>query len=80
MYGLLDFYREYVLAFAELVKPLHQLLGQDARLWMAAAGEYIHEVAWHVDTGLHWLNADLLAKLYIETRVRSKPEQVGAAA
>ena len=32
LYGLLDFYREYVLAFAELVKPLHQLLGQDARL------------------------------------------------
>ena len=27
LYGLLNFYREYVLAFTELVEPLHQLLG-----------------------------------------------------
>ena len=30
LYGLLYFYGEYVLAFAELVKLLCQLLGQDA--------------------------------------------------
>ena len=30
LYGLLNFYREYVLAFAELFEPLRQLLGQDA--------------------------------------------------
>ena len=29
LYGLLNFYREYVLAFTELVNLLHQLLGQD---------------------------------------------------
>ena len=28
LYGLLNFYREYFPAFSELVKPLHQLLGQ----------------------------------------------------
>ena len=43
--GLLNFYREYVLAFTELVEPLHQLLGKDTRPWVAAAGECIHEVA-----------------------------------
>ena len=30
LYGLLNFYREYVPAFIEFVKILHQLLGQDA--------------------------------------------------
>ena len=66
LYGLLNFYREYVLAFAELVKLLHQLLGQDAQLWMAAAGEGFCEVVWCIiTTALHWLNADLLAKLCI---------------
>ena len=45
LYGLLNFYREYVPAFAKLVKPLRQLLGQDAHLWMPEAGECIHEVA-----------------------------------
>ena len=29
LYGLLNFYREYVLAFAELVKLLYQLLSHD---------------------------------------------------
>ena len=32
LYGLLNFYREYVPAFAKLVKLLRQLLGQDAQL------------------------------------------------
>ena len=32
LYGLLNFYREYVPAFAELVEPLCQILHQDAQL------------------------------------------------
>ena len=60
LYGLLNFYREYVPAFTELVKPLHQLLGQDTQLWMTAAGECIHEVAWCIVTAPCWLNADLM--------------------
>ena len=71
LYGLLNFYREYVLAFADLVGLLCQLLGQDARPWMKAAGECIREVAWCVVTAPHWLNADLTAKLRMETKVSS---------
>ena len=45
LYGLLNFYREYVLAFTQLVELLYQLLGQDARSWTGATGECIHKVA-----------------------------------
>ena len=45
LYGLLNFYREYVPAFAELVEPLRCLLQQDARPWTRQATESVHEVA-----------------------------------
>ena len=38
---------------------------------MPEAGECVCEVAWHVITVPHWLNADLTAELQIETRVSS---------
>ena len=38
---------------------------------MPEAGECIHEVAWHVITAPHWLNADLSAELQMETRISS---------
>ena len=61
LYGLLNFYREYVLVFAKLVELLHQLLGLDTQQWIVIAGECINEVAQCIITVLHWLNADLTA-------------------
>ena len=72
LYGLLNFYREYVPAFAELVEPLRQLLGQDARPWTPEAGECVREVARRVIKAPRWLNADLSEELRMETRVSSR--------
>ena len=72
LYGLLNFYREYILAFAKLVEPLRQLLGQDTRQWMPEAGECVREVVQHVIKAPHWLNADLSEELRMETRVSSR--------
>ena len=69
LYGLLNFYRECVPAFAELVKPLHQLLGQDAHPWTPEARECIREVVRRVIKAPRWLNADLSEELRMETRV-----------
>ena len=72
LYGLLNFYREYVPAFTELVEPLRQLLGQDEHPWMPEAGECICEVVWRVIKALCWLSADLSEELRMETRVSSR--------
>ena len=71
-YGLLNYYREYVPAFAELVEPLRQLLGQDARPELPEAGECVREVAQCVIKAPCGLNADLTAELQMETRVSSR--------
>ena len=53
LYGILNFYREYIPAFTELVELLRQLLGLDAQPWMKEAGECVHEVAQQVVTVQH---------------------------
>ena len=71
LYGLLNFYREYGPAFAELIEPWRQLLGQDACPWMPEARECIREVVRCVIKVPRWLNADLSEELRMETRVSS---------
>ena len=38
LYGLLNFYKEYILAFTELIKLLCQLFGQGTQPWMMLLG------------------------------------------
>ncbi len=45
LYGLLNFFREYVPTFAELTEPLRELLGQDAKPWTDAATDAVRSVA-----------------------------------
>ena len=66
---MLNFYREYVPAFAELVEPLRRLLWQDARPWMKQAVELVREVARQVLESPKWLNAALDEELCMEARV-----------
>ena len=72
MYELLTFYGEYIPAFAELVEPLYQILGQKTQPWIKASEEYIREVLWHIIMVICHLNADLSLKLRIETGVSSQ--------
>ena len=37
LYGLLNFYRDYVPQFADLTEPIRRLLGQDATKWTEEA-------------------------------------------
>ena len=66
---MLNFYREYVPAFAELVEPLRRLLHQDARPWTKQATEAVREVARRVLESPKWLNAALDEELRMEACV-----------
>jgi hypothetical protein len=41
LYGLLNFYREYLPTFAEITEPIRELLGQDAKPWTHSATEAV---------------------------------------
>ena len=41
LFGLLNFFREYVPTFAEKVEPLRELLGQDSKPWTPQATDAI---------------------------------------
>ena len=70
LYGLLNFFREYVPTFAELTEPLRQLLGQDAKPWTPEAEAAVREVLQRITSTPRWLNSDPAEELRMEARVR----------
>ena len=69
LYGLLNFFREYVPTFSELMEPLRCLLGQDAKAWTPEAEDAVRTVARRIITTPKWMNMDPEGELRIETRV-----------
>ena len=71
LYGLLNFYREYVPHFAEVTEPIRRLLGNDARPWTDAATLAVQEVVALILNGVEWLAFDRARELRVESRVSS---------
>ena len=69
LYGLLNFYREYLPTFSELTEPPRCLLGQDARPWTEEAEAAVRIVAQMIVTTPKWMNMDPEEELRLETRV-----------
>ena len=69
LYGLLNFYREYLPTFAEMTEPIRELLSQDARPWTEAATEAVRTAARQITNSPRWLNHKPEDELRMETRV-----------
>ena len=71
LFGLLNFYREYVPHFGEVTEPLRQLLGDDSKVWTESVTASVREVAALILNGVPWLAFDRNKELCVETRVTS---------
>jgi hypothetical protein len=69
LYGLLNFFREYVPTFAELTEPLREILGQDAKPWTTAAGAAVRDVASSMVGSPLWMNMSVEEEVRVETWV-----------
>lgn len=69
LYGLLNFFREYVPSFAEVTEPIRALLGSDAKEWTAEASNAVRSVVKRIIESPRWLNFDPAAELRVESRV-----------
>jgi hypothetical protein len=58
LFGLLNFYREYVPQFAEVTEPIRRLLGDDCKSWTEVATTAVKEVASLILNQVKWLAFD----------------------
>lgn len=69
VYGLLNFYREYVPTFPEVTESLRLILGHDQVPWTKQAIEAVRDAARRALAGVPWIAFDPEHELRIETRV-----------
>ena len=69
LYGLLNFFREYVPDFAERTEPLRKLLSNDAAPWTPEATNAVRDTVSKVLSGVPWINFDAEAELRMELKV-----------
>ena len=69
LYGLLNFYREYVPNFAEITEPIRELLGSDSKPWTNKATEAVKMTLQKILNGPRWLNFDPASEIRMETRL-----------
>ena len=69
LYGLLNFFREYVPDFAERTEPLRKLLGNDAMPWTPEATKAVKDTASKVLSGVPWINFDGEKEVRMELKV-----------
>ena len=69
LYGLLNFYREYIPNFAEVTEPIRELLGSDSKPWTGKATEAVKKALHRITNGPRWLNFDPSSETRMETRL-----------
>ena len=69
LYGLLNFFREYVPDFAERTEPLRKLLGNDAAPWTPEATKAVRDTVARVLSDVPWISFDPEAELRMEVKV-----------
>ena len=69
LFGLLNFFREYVPTFAEQVEPLRELLGQDSKLWTPQATKAVRGLVGQVMGTCRWMNPAMDEELRMEVRL-----------
>ncbi len=69
LYGLLNFFREYIPRFAELTEPLRKILGNDCKPWTREVTAAVCETVSAALSGTPWINFDPERELRVQTRV-----------
>ena len=69
LFGLLNFFREYVPRFPEMIEPLRELLGQDSKAWTPKVTAAVRGVVDSVVGTCRWMNPAMEEELRMEVRV-----------